>query len=285
VAVAVLVAPSFDDASRYSYEWSREIRQKLEEKGFNVIDISGREVSRSEVEEALKQNPNALFVFYNHGSRDCLWGSRTEKVVNLNNVKLLSNREVYTLACLSAEKLGVQAYKNNCLAYWGYTREFAFSTEAIEDFKKFANHGLIVKLEGKSWDECLKLTKELAEKLANKLVGEGKYFSAVLMKEDAEALVCYNAEMPETKCPFRKVAVKLLGKKGWHLRDYLKKEYFEYVSEATYVISLIIYVAARIQLPLNFSNIDIAFILMTISFLVARAYNEYLEWVLNKWKK
>jgi len=51
------------------------------------------------------------------------------------------------------------------------------------------------------------------------------------------------------------------------------------------VISLIIYVAARIQLPLNFSNIDIAFILMTISFLVARAYNEYLEWMLNKWKK
>ncbi|MEM1540701.1 MAG: hypothetical protein QXJ07_04890 [Candidatus Bathyarchaeia archaeon] len=283
--VAVLVAPSFDDASRYSYEWSREIRQKLEEKGFNVIDISGREVSRKEVEEALKQNPNALFVFYNHGSRDCLWGSRTEKVVNLGNVKLLSNREVYTLACLSAEKLGVEAYKNNCLAYWGYIREFAFSTEAIEYFKMFANYGLILRLEGKSWDECLKLAKELAKKLASKLAEEGKYFSAVLMSEDAEALVCYNAEMPKTKCPFRKVAVKLLGKKGWHLRDYLKKEYFEYASEATYVISLIIYVASRIQLPLNFSNIDVAFILMTISFLMARAYNEYLEWMLDKWRR
>lgn len=186
--------------------------------GCKVFDISGGPVTRKEVEEALKPNPNALFIFYNHGSSDCLWGSVTEKLIDLQNVKLLSNREVYTVACLSAKKLGSKAYAEGCIAYWGYTAEFTFSTEAIKEFQQFANCGIKFKLERKSWSECLKLAKELAKQLASKLTREGKYFSAVLMEHDSEVLVCYNAHPPETKCPLRKLAIKLFGpRRGWKI--------------------------------------------------------------------
>ncbi|MEM1589683.1 MAG: hypothetical protein QW175_04645 [Candidatus Bathyarchaeia archaeon] len=215
---AILVAPKFDDATSYSYEWSREVKQLLQERGYDVVDIGGKPLSRGEVEEALKKNPNALFIFYNHGNMDCLWASNEEKAVDLKNVELFSNREVFTMACLSASKLGVEAYRKNCKAYWGYRVVFAFTTDAIEEFNEFANCGIKFRLDGKEWSECLKLAKELAEQLAKKLTKEGKCFSAVFMKENAEGLVCYDAHPPEPRCPLRKLAVKLFGEKiGWRL--------------------------------------------------------------------
>ena len=98
MTLAILVAPRFDDASSYSYDWSREVKKMLEEKGFQVIDIGGRPLSRAEVEKALTENPNTLFIFYNHGNEDCIWASQTEKAVDKDNVQLLASRECYTMA-------------------------------------------------------------------------------------------------------------------------------------------------------------------------------------------
>jgi hypothetical protein len=220
VTLAILVAPKFDEPTSYSYDWSREIKEMLEEKGFQVIDIGGRPLSRVEVEKALTENPNALFIFYNHGNEDCLWASQTEKAVDKDNVKLLASRECFTMACLSAKQLGVQAYKIGCLAYWGYTEVFAFTTEDANVFKEFANCGLKFKLEGKTWEEALQQAKNLAKELAQKLIEAGKYFSSILLQQDADALRCYTPNNPptETKCIFRKIALKIFGPKlGWKI--------------------------------------------------------------------
>jgi len=220
VTLAILVAPKFDEPTSYSYEWSREIRKMLEEKGFQVIDISGRAVSREEVEQVLKQNPNVIYIHYNHGNTDCHYGSETVKVVDLKNAVLLSGREVYCMNCLSARELGVEAYKNGALAYYGYIEVFSFSTDALDEFKEFANAGLKYKLEGHTWEECLKLVKELAEQLCQKLVEAGKYMASILLKQDADALRCYTPNNPptDTKCILRKVALKIFGPKlGWRI--------------------------------------------------------------------
>jgi hypothetical protein len=209
----------FDSPTGYSFEWSREIKSLLEEKGYTVIDISGRPLSRAEVEKALTENPNALFVFYNHGNEDCLWASETEKAVDEGNVQLLASRECFTMACLSAKQLGVQAYKVGCLAYWGYVEVFSFSTEALDEFREFANSGLKFRLEGKTWEESLQLAKELADELCQKLVEAGKYIASVLLKQDADALRCYTPNNPPTSsCTLRKTAIRLFGPKlGWKL--------------------------------------------------------------------
>ena len=220
MTLAILVAPKFDEATTYSYEWSRDVKKILEEKGYAVIDLSGRTVSREEVEQALKQNPNTIYIHYDHGNVDCHYGSETVKVVDKKNVILLSGREVYCVNCLSARELGVEAYKNGAIAYWGYAEVFVFSSDALGEFKEFANAGLKFRLEGHSWEECLKLVKELAEKLCQKLVEAGKYIASVLLKQDSEALRCYTPNNPptETKCLLRKVCIKLFGPKlGWKI--------------------------------------------------------------------
>ena len=217
--VAVLVAPEFDSATEYSYDWSREAKALLEEKGYKIIDIGGRRVSRAEVEEALKRNSDALYIHMNHGSEDVHWGSEDEAVIDLENVELLYGRETYCMNCLSAKKLGVEAWKGKALAYWGYIEVFTFTTEAIDEFKEFAVSGLRFRLEGKSWKECLQLAKDLAKALAQKLVEAGKYIASVILQGDADALRCYTEDMPPTSdCTFRNVAIKLLGPKiGWKL--------------------------------------------------------------------
>ena len=217
--IAILVAPKFDDATSYSFDWSREVKRMLEEKGYAVIDISGREVSREEVEKALKDNPGAIYIHYNHGEEDAHFGSLTEKVVDLKNVQLLGKREVYCLNCLSAKKLGVEAYRNGAIAYWGYIKTFIFSTDAINEFKTFANVGIKLRLEGKTWEECLQTAKNLAKELCQKLISEGKIISAVILQHDADALRCYTENNPpESQCLARKIAIKLLGPKiGWKI--------------------------------------------------------------------
>jgi hypothetical protein len=219
VSEAVLVAPKFDSATEYSYGWSREAKALLEQKSYEVIDYSGRTVGRAEVENALRQNPGVLYVHFDHGSDSAHWGSQTEAVVDLNNVKLLSGREVYCMNCLSAKKLGVEAYKNGALAYWGYVETFTFSTEAVEEFGEFAVSGLKFRLQGETWTESLQHAKDLAKALGQKLVEAGKYIASVILQGDADALVCYTPDNPpESKCIFRKTAIRIFGPKtGWKL--------------------------------------------------------------------
>ncbi|MFZ8849037.1 MAG: hypothetical protein ACO2OV_02235, partial [Thermoproteota archaeon] len=76
--VAIIIAPRFDEATSYTFEWSREIKSLLEHSGYTVIDISGRSVSRNEVEEILKRNPNSIYIHYGHGNEDCHYGSSNE---------------------------------------------------------------------------------------------------------------------------------------------------------------------------------------------------------------
>jgi len=219
MSVAVLVAPKFDSPTEYSYDWSRDAKALLEEKGYKVIDISGRRVSRAEVEEALKLNSNVLYIHMDHGSEDAHWGSEDEKVVDLENVGLLSGRETYTMNCLSAKKLGVEAWKVKATAYWGYVQVFTFTTEALDEFREFSNSGLKFRLEGEGWKECLQHAKDLAKALAQKLVKAGKYIASVILQEDSDALRCYTEDMPPTSdCAFRRLGIKLFGPKvGWKL--------------------------------------------------------------------
>jgi len=213
---ALLVAPVFDEVTPYSYDWSREVKAILESKGYEVKDLSGTEISRKDVEKHLDDVD--LFCFYDHGSENALWGSRKEPVIDLSNVKLLSGKEVFTMACLSAKRLGVEAWKSKSKVYWGYCEPFIFTTDSLEEFKKFANCGINFRLEGKSWKECLSLAKELGNKLAEELSKAGKFIAASCMRNDVNALRCYNGEAPATKCFFRKIALKIFGSlAGWRL--------------------------------------------------------------------
>jgi hypothetical protein len=195
---ALVVAPKFDDATEYSYEWSREVVDWLKTATYDVVDIGGREVGRQEVETELQKGVE-LYVHYDHGNEDCHWGSRTTKVVDLENDHLLAGKEVYCMNCLSASRLGRDAVKNKgCVAYYGYTDVFAFSTDALDDFKTFANAGLKYRLLGYSWQQVVSMVKQLADVLVEKLYKAGKFIAASAMQHDADVLVCWEpGNVPE----------------------------------------------------------------------------------------
>jgi len=203
---AVIVAPEFDFVTKQSSAWCEEVADLFEEK----VYLTGRAISRVEVEEALRKNPKAIFIFYDHGSEDVLWGSRTEKVVDLFNTDLLAGREVYTLACLSAKLLGRKAHRRKCRAYWGYEEEFTFTLDALEEFRASANEGIKLRLKGLGWKKCLKKTKQLMTELANKLMAQGRILASICMESNSNCLRCWDTETPPLS--LKDLFVRFLGR-------------------------------------------------------------------------
>ncbi|MEM2374218.1 MAG: hypothetical protein QXI11_07230 [Thermoproteota archaeon] len=277
---AILIAPVFDDVTAYSYDWSREVEKLLLENGYNVLSLSGKPLRRDEVEEALKSRPNAIVIFYNHGREDSLLASQTENTIDTKNVHLLRSRECYTLACLSASKLGLEAYKVGCLAYWGYTSPFGFTTDSLEEFKQFANNGIKLRIrEKKTWKQCLEETKNLAKQLINRLLSTGRIIAAIIMQQNADSLVCYTPDNPPTtKCLLRKIAIKTLGPKlGWKIsRKHAIALLLMGGGLGTYIHDRI---AEWAVLGCRLHGIDVGFALITVSWLILSV--EIVRWLKN----
>jgi hypothetical protein len=216
-----VVRPRFDPATEVSFGWCGELVDLLESNGVQVIDLQADDATREIVEASIQSEDPWLVVFYDHGDEHGLVEQGGKGyVIDKRNDDLLAGREIYTLACSWGRDGGVDAWRKGARAVWCYVREFGFTSEALEEFKMFANSGLRFRLEGRTWEECLRLAKELAEDLCRKLVGEGKYISAVILQDDADALRCYtDGNPPDTSgCPVRRLLIKLLGpEKAWRI--------------------------------------------------------------------
>jgi hypothetical protein len=217
----VVIRPCFDEASSISFEWCSEVIGWLREKNISLIDLARDDAVRSKVEEAIQRENPQLIVFYNHGDTQGLLEQDGENyVIDKKNDYMLAGRELYTLACLYGADAGIDAWKKGAIAVWCYIKEFGFTTEALTEFKNFANSGIKFKLEGKTWEESLQQAKNLAKQLCQKLINEGKYISAIILQHDADALRCYTQNNPpETStCIFRKLLIKILGpQKAWRI--------------------------------------------------------------------
>ncbi|RLE67013.1 MAG: hypothetical protein DRJ38_00135 [Thermoprotei archaeon] len=215
-----VVAPEFDVVTSYSVRWAEEAIEKLREK-YVVRAMTGRPYTRQEVERVFER-AFEMFVFYDHGNEDALYGDENEKVIDLDNVELLRDKIVYTMACLSAKKLGVEAWRRGCRVYWGYYEPFCFTLAEEHYFKRFANYGLMLLADGVPPAEAKRRTLQLGQQLIEELQKRGRYIAAAVLKQDMEALRCYNGEIPPSTCPFRRLALLLFGRHGWHLRKLLR---------------------------------------------------------------
>jgi len=84
----VLCAPKFDEATEYSYKWAERLREQIGNR-MDIILLLISDAVRDKVEKALKENPDAMLIHYNHGEEDALIGQDTRPVVDLGNVNLL----------------------------------------------------------------------------------------------------------------------------------------------------------------------------------------------------
>jgi hypothetical protein len=214
---AVLIDPEFDEATAFSRLWASRLKEAIESRGWKVVELGGRPISRAEVEEALAANPGAPYIHYNHGSEDAHWGSEEEAVLDLKNVGRVAGRVVYCMNCLSAKKLGAVAHTNYGCVYVGYIKEFTFVTDDEGLFCEAANSGFIAYADGKGWAEAKKIMVEAF----NKAISEtDNPWSKIWLQWDRDALRiwCKGVDEPETRCPFRRVAIALFGPKiGWKI--------------------------------------------------------------------
>ncbi|GAI97065.1 unnamed protein product, partial [marine sediment metagenome] len=110
-----------------------------------------------------------------------------------------ANKEVFTLACLSAKDLGPEVWSKGG-TYWGYVDVFSFTTDALASFQEAANCGFHYRfIEGDSRQSALSRAKETFTRLAFELVDAGKTMAAISMRMNGDNLVYLNAHKPEEK--------------------------------------------------------------------------------------
>lgn len=220
---SLIVAPKFDTATEYSHEW---IMRLIKEHGFNpdyLLDIYGA------TKKSFDQNwpildPDTL-IFYDHGNETGLIANpeegsdRVEYLLYVNKVYKLKNKAVFTMACLSAKKFGLEAYKARCKEYWGAIESIGFIPSDERLFGEVYNMGVKMRFQdGHSITDTLKAMEAKFNENIDKATNG---FTKMWLRKDRDMWRCWSDETPppeeETKCFFRKLAVRYLGAKGWKI--------------------------------------------------------------------
>lgn len=218
----IFFAPRFDRATQYSFDWCREVEDYAEAKGETIYMLHEREAVKRELETILVTHPRALFVFFDHGNEDCLWGNDDRHAVDLTNNSLLKKRECYTMACLSSKILGADSYRRYATIYWGSYELISFTTDALAEFKKAMNFGIKMRIDGETdWNKILDETIEHDNQVIDELLAKGKIFAAALLLEDSNARRVWTDKTPpapgNSTCSWRRLGLRLFGQKAWRI--------------------------------------------------------------------
>lgn len=195
---AVLCRPKFDDVTGYTFAFAEEILQWCRQAGIDIIDLAEAEAVRKAVVMELTREVD-LFIHYDHGEEDSLIGQDEKAVIDLDNAGLLANKEVFTLACLSAKDLGPEVWRKGG-TFWGYTEIVSFSTDSLPEFREAFNCGFFYRfIEGDTRQNSLQRAKDTFSRLSLELVAAGETFAAIFMRENRDNLVYLDSHKPEEK--------------------------------------------------------------------------------------
>ena len=210
------VAPCFDEVTKYSIRWSQALHEEL---GERRVSCCREEAVRQGFEDYVKRYNPELITFYNHGTEDSLIGNDENPLLDSGNVGLINGREMYTMCCLAAKRLGAEAYRKGARAWWGYTETFIFTTTDEAIFGQLANLGLILRRKkGRTWDESVKEVKEAYNEKIERLREGGNPWTVIALVHDRDALVCWtDTSPPPSDCYARRLAIRVLGTPGQHL--------------------------------------------------------------------
>jgi len=224
-------APRFDTATQYSYAWAMEVEEYARQKGHENINLLIADAVKENLEKAFKNHPDAALIFYDHGNVDCLYGNDEKHAVDLTNNVILKNREVFTMACLSAKKLGADSYLRYGTIYWGSNKNISFTTDALELFQKALNYPIKLRIDGEAdWNNIMGKTIEHDNQIIDEMIGSGKIFAAALQRENRDARRVWTDKTPpppqESDCFWRRLWLSLVGQKGWRTPRPFSRQFF-----------------------------------------------------------
>jgi len=191
-----------------------------------IFDCSKDAATRKNVIGVLAAHLQANFLYFDHGSEQGLVAQGGEEyIIDKGNDGLLAGRIVYTLACSWGADGGWHAKRNGDNAVHCYVENGGLETTALKEFQESFNYGFRLLHERMQTGEpnfqgILELEKKRMTELSDKLMSQGNVMAAAWMNTNRDSLRWYNgeAEPPESKCFWRRLAVKLFGKKrGWKL--------------------------------------------------------------------
>lgn len=200
MAEIIIVRPKFDTATTFLYEWTRKlVGVSLEENPqHEYIEFGGDEATTVNVHEAvdtLKNRSNTLYIHFDHGVYDKLFGHDRDVVFEPDTIHKLRDCVVYAFACESARELGQEAIRNGVRAYLGYKEIFGFVLSKSKDFKTVAVIPALRLISGEDMDsvrqEVENTLKTLLERFYKEYKATGSYdsyMSAVWCYKDLRGL-------------------------------------------------------------------------------------------------
>jgi len=218
MAEYIVIRPRFDETTEISHAFCNCMLEHLKTQSKFFLELSQYDAVKKKVEESLTQNPSAKVIFFNHGNTEALIGNDGQPVIDKQNVQLLAHREyIITLACEWGADCGVEAWRQGCLAVVCYVDVVAFTTDALPEFERAFTASFFLREQNLDWKQILTEVKDLMTMLSDDLAGAGKFMASACMARDRDILRIYNGETPSPACPFRALAVKLLGRLGWKI--------------------------------------------------------------------
>jgi len=192
----LIVAPSFDEATGFSYEWSREVLEDAVANGLDIKDLSKKYATKENLYSGLQEHNPILFYHYDHGNEDRIYAQDGTILIDLENAVWLKGRLTYCMNCLSASKLGDKVIELGGVAYIGYIREFGFLTiePYVDSFEDSANSGAkVLHRDGTGDDAASTIYDTFTKWIDYYVVGEGKdlpwaELAAVWLTHDRDSL-------------------------------------------------------------------------------------------------
>lgn len=213
----MMIRPRFDDATNFSFLWAENLLDQIKPFVTVKYDFKESEAARLNYEQNVKDVD--LVAFYDHGDEHGLvQNGGSGYVIDNENNEFLKNKIIYTMACLWSSNGGVDTWKKGAEAVFGYFEVFGFTTVEEHLFMEAANSGLVYRVEtGAGWKEVFEFMKGKFNEMIDQAEDS---WSKVWLRYDRDALRYYGADSPpvQSSCMFRRLALKLFGLKGWHLK-------------------------------------------------------------------
>jgi nucleoside diphosphate kinase len=126
----LITTPESDDVLYYCSEWSKQIIEEAEKKGFRIANLKQEKSNKKNFEGHVKKQKPVFVMFNGHGMPDFIAGYNDEILLKKGkNEDLMNSKIVYARSCYSLSELGEACAESGAKGFIGYNLPFSFVSD------------------------------------------------------------------------------------------------------------------------------------------------------------